>query len=359
MFIMKKFLAGIIVGVGVSVCSVTLASESLQAFLFPSKVTFHSKSDAREILFSDNDPVINYNNKTYIPLRLFSEALDAKVHYSPPTASSDHKNVIDIYLNPEDDISLQDTDNYVSIQHFDSKSTDEGIYVHTNISGLLQVNQSLEGKIIEIHALNAEQQMIGSTADIYMEGPALLNVGETRKLQTAIITKEFPTSYAVLVKDTWGLTIMHSYTDGMIMDIAGIAFGPPNVDSDNKALISSLSFKNTIEQDILIEPMNIELQINKIDGESSELIKSYKLPTLKGRVPAEAWYKAVLPPWDLRDQNGKPAAPGKYEIQIIVPSSLDYTYDGSTEIKTITNLARIKKWDFEINQDHQIVQLMN
>lgn len=344
---MKKFITGVIFGVGISACSVAFASDSLQAFLFPSKVTFHNHGESKEISFSNDDPVINYNNKAYIPLRLFSEALDAKVNYSLPSASHDGKNVIDIYFNHENDNALHDANDFISISNLETKQSINGL----SLSGLLKVNKNLEGKIIEIHALNSDKKIIGSSAEIITEGRATLNVGETRKITVPLYSKETPSSYEVQINDTWGLTILDSYTDGMISDIAGISFGPPSIDTDKKALLSFLQFKNPSDKDITIVPLMIEYQINKVIGESKIVVKSYKLPELKGNVPAESWYKAALPAWDLKDQNGNPILPGKYEVKIIIPSSLKYTAEGSSESKTIDNFSKYTRWDIEITQD--------
>lgn len=117
---MKKFISGVVVGVGLSACSVAFASPTLQAYLFPSKVTFHSDGQSKEVSFSTDDPVINYNNKAYIPLRLFTETLDAQVYYALPSDSSDGKSVIDIYFNKDNNKKLEDTSGFVAINNLES-----------------------------------------------------------------------------------------------------------------------------------------------------------------------------------------------------------------------------------------------
>ncbi|OPH52202.1 hypothetical protein BC351_33260 [Paenibacillus ferrarius] len=344
---MKKFISGLVLGIGISACSVAFASDSMQAFLFPSKVTFHNNGVSKEITFSSDDPVINFNNKAYIPLRLFSEALDAKVNYALPSASSDGKNVIDIYFNKDNGVILEDVDGFISITNLESVPS----LGEVSLSALLHVNKNVDGKIIEIHALNSSKKIIGSSAEISIEGNSALKVGDTRKITAPIVSKETPSSFEVLVKDMWGLTLMDSYSDGMISGIAGVSFGPPSVDLNKKALISSLQFKNPSDKDINIEPLAIEYQINKVNGETKEAIKSYKLPILKGNVPKESWYQAAVPAWDLKDQNGKVISPGKYEVKIIVPSTLKYTAEGSSAAETIGNLAKFTHWEVEITQD--------
>ncbi|MDQ0878925.1 hypothetical protein QFZ77_007584 [Paenibacillus sp. V4I3] len=353
---MKKFISGIIVGIGISACTVTFASESLQAFLFPSKVTFHNKGETKEVSFSNDDPVINYNNKAYIPLRLFSETLNGKVIYTAPSESSGGKNVIDIYLNDDDkNVILRDTENIVSISNLESNPSGNNSY---SLSGLITINKDLEGKVIEIHALDSNKKVTGSSAEITIDGVTAVNTGDKRKFSTFIFSKETPSSFEVLVRDSWGLTTLEYFMDGMINSVAGISFGPPSIDENKKALIPALQFKNQGKEDINIEPLSIEFQINKVIGERKEIIKSYKLSDLKGEIPAMSWYQAYLPIWDLKDQNAVPVLPGKYEVSIIVPNSLKYNIEGSVTTETLNDFARYKKWDVEITQD-QINKITN
>jgi hypothetical protein len=345
---MKKFISGIIVGVGISACTVTFASESLQAFLFPSTVTFHSKGETTEVSFSNDDPVINFNNKAYIPLRLFSETLNAKVIYTAPSDSSGGKNVIDIYLKDDDKDVIRDHNNFVSISNLESSPSGTNSY---SLSGVITINEELRGKVIEIHALDSNKKVTGSSAEIKIEGISLAKVGDTRKFSAPIFSQGTPTSFEVVVKDSWGLTNLEYFSDGMINNIAGISFGPPLINENQKALISGLQFKNQSNNDLNIEPLSIEFQINKVIGDRKEIVKSYKLSELKGEIPAMSWYKAYLPTWDLTDQNAAPVAPGKYEVSIIVPSSLEYNIKGSADSETLNDFARYKKWDVEITQD--------
>ncbi|MDQ0888932.1 hypothetical protein QFZ81_004020 [Paenibacillus sp. V4I9] len=352
---MKKFISGIIVGIGISAYTVTFASESLQAFFFPSKVAFHNKGETTEVSFSNDDPIINYNNKAYIPLRLFSETLNAKVIYSAPSDSSGGKNVIDIYLNDDDKNVIRDHDNFVSISNLESSPSGTNSY---SLSGLITINKDLEGKVIEIHALDSNKKVTGSSAEITIEGGSLAKVGGTRKFSAPIFPQGTPTSFEVVVKDSWGLTNLEYFSDGMINNVAGISFGPPSIDENKKALISGLQFKNQSKNDLNIEPLSIEFQINKVIGDRKEIVKSYKLSDLKGEIPAMSWYKAYLPAWDLRDQNSLPVTPGKYEVSIIVPNALKYNIEGTAVTETLNNFAKFKKWDVELSQD-QINKITN
>lgn len=90
---MKKFWTGVLCGTAILVATAAASSDTIQATLFPSKVTIHN--GVQEIIV-DGDEMINYNNKAYIPLRTFSEAMGATVDYQYPSESTDGLHKIDI-----------------------------------------------------------------------------------------------------------------------------------------------------------------------------------------------------------------------------------------------------------------------
>ncbi|SHE13033.1 Uncharacterised protein [Chlamydia abortus] len=91
---MKKFLTGLLCGTALLVATAAASSDTIQATLFPSKVTIHNGDQKITV---DGDEMINYNNKAYIPLRTFSEAMGATVDYQYPSESTDGLHKIDIY----------------------------------------------------------------------------------------------------------------------------------------------------------------------------------------------------------------------------------------------------------------------
>ncbi|RAU93056.1 stalk domain-containing protein [Paenibacillus sp. YN15] len=95
---MKKFVTGLICGAALSISTVALASDSIQAHLFPSKIIFQMKGN-QAILNTEESPVLNYNDKTYIPLRAFAEAMGANVDFVAGSELTDHLNLIRISSN--------------------------------------------------------------------------------------------------------------------------------------------------------------------------------------------------------------------------------------------------------------------
>ncbi|WP_248924788.1 stalk domain-containing protein [Paenibacillus hamazuiensis] len=109
---MKKFVMGLLCGAALSMSTVVIASDSIQAILFPSKITFQVKGN-QAVLDTSENPVLNYNNKTYIPLRAFAEAMGANVDFVSGSEAADHLNLITVSSNeykliqygPDDNIS--------------------------------------------------------------------------------------------------------------------------------------------------------------------------------------------------------------------------------------------------------------
>ncbi len=76
---MKKYIIGFVCGVVIATSTTVIATDSIQAYLFPSEVVIRSGETIRPIDINGENTVINYNNRAYIPLRTFAEAMGAEV----------------------------------------------------------------------------------------------------------------------------------------------------------------------------------------------------------------------------------------------------------------------------------------
>ncbi|MNC20651.1 hypothetical protein D3C75_686090 [compost metagenome] len=116
---MKKFVIGLICGAALSMTTVALASDTIQAILFPSKITFQVKGN-QVILDANENPVLNYNDKTYVPLRAFAEAMGASVDFVHGSEATGNLHLITVTSNeykliqyrPEDNLSPADNTFY-------------------------------------------------------------------------------------------------------------------------------------------------------------------------------------------------------------------------------------------------------
>lgn len=305
---MKKlnFIAGLCAGLALSAGSIAFASDSVQAVLFPSKVHFLVNGTVKEFEGTEDDAILNYNNKTYIPLRTFAEFMGATVNYQYASEATGNKHVIDIYSGmTENDFNLTDPEGYVSLRLLKTEQQPNSNTI--KITGLLKVNKDLTGKKVQIDALDKDGKSVGSIdADINNN----LALGDIISLNSGIIVRGEVNSFQVQTRDTWGLITMDYFSQGFLQDMAGLEFGKGQIDTNKKGLVQTLRFKNQEKQAITIKPLTIEYQILKVDGDTEEVLLNSKLAPLEGIIPGYGWYEAKLPVWNLRDQYGNPV-PGQ------------------------------------------------
>ncbi|MFE5323668.1 hypothetical protein ACFQ88_33785 [Paenibacillus sp. NPDC056579] len=346
---MKKvcFVAGLCAGIGLSLGTAAFASGSIQAVLFPSKVNFLVNDTVRQMDNADNE-VLNYNNKTYIPLRTFADSMGAVVEFVPGSPETGGHNKINIYSGMSaSTLGKQDPQGYVSYGSLTIKQTNAESKT-ASVTGLLKVNKPLTGKKIELVAMNAEGKRIGS-ADIDMWDR--LQQGDIIELNQALYLSGSISSCQIEVKDSWALTTRDFFHDGMLLMNEGLVFGMGSIDPSKGGLVQTLQFKNQGGKAIRIEPLNVEYQIVKIEDGQEQVMFSHKLAPLTGEVPEYGWYEAKLPVWNLKDSDGRPVTPGTYVAKIVIPDGLQYTVEGSAEVQTLSRLSRFTKWEYDIKQD--------
>jgi hypothetical protein len=85
MIALKKFILGMICGVGLTASMSAFASDTIQAYLFPVDYQFNGKIKPLPAQYT----TLNYNGHAYVPLRFIAESMGAKVGYDEvnPTIS--------------------------------------------------------------------------------------------------------------------------------------------------------------------------------------------------------------------------------------------------------------------------------
>lgn len=85
---MKKFIAGLSIGVLISLSSAAFAADSIQALLFPAKFEFNGKA----VDPGEEYTVLNYQGHAYVPIRFIAEQIGATVGYEAETGQIFVKN---------------------------------------------------------------------------------------------------------------------------------------------------------------------------------------------------------------------------------------------------------------------------
>lgn len=78
---MKKFIAGLIFGLVISLAAVAYASDTIQAYLFPAKITVNGK----EASMGEEYKILNYEGHAYLPIRYVGEYIGGFVDYDEDT----------------------------------------------------------------------------------------------------------------------------------------------------------------------------------------------------------------------------------------------------------------------------------
>jgi hypothetical protein len=353
---LRTFIAGLCLGVGLAASTVVFASESIQAVLFPSKVSFHLGGQVKEIEGTGDDAIINYNNKAYIPLRTFAESMGAIVDYQAPSEATGNLNRIEIFSLTDNDLNIQDSDGYVSLGQLRTE------YDNVNqsprfVSGLLKVNKNMAGKTLKIDAFDQSGTKIGQSnyVSIQNEWTKKPQPGDVRAFFAELPTDHVPASFQVRVHPYWAFTQSEYIHNPIINPPISVSFGGigPDIElAKTKAIHFSLSVVNVSDQAIILQPLEMEYQVLKINDGKDELLYSYKIPVIPQNVPGRAGYSAALPAWNLKDAEGNPIAPGKYAIQIKIPSVIEYSLEDSVDAITTTskNFAKYQRFEFNANK---------
>jgi len=75
---MKKFLNGMLFGLLISFGTISYASNTIQAVIFPSIFNFNGESKSVD----EGYEVLNYKDHVYVPIRFVAENMNATVGYS-------------------------------------------------------------------------------------------------------------------------------------------------------------------------------------------------------------------------------------------------------------------------------------
>ncbi|MDQ0920639.1 stalk domain-containing protein [Paenibacillus sp. V4I5] len=101
---MRKYAIGLFAGILLSFCTIVSASETIQAYLFPSKIFINGEQTEPGPMYE----VLNYKNLAYVPIRFFSENMEAKVDYleNPRTISVTYEDMYLLDLKILDEVSF-------------------------------------------------------------------------------------------------------------------------------------------------------------------------------------------------------------------------------------------------------------
>jgi hypothetical protein len=342
---MRKYIIGFMIGIALSLSTVVFAANTIQAYLFPSRVLFHMNDTVKEIDGSGDNAVINYNNKAYIPLRAFTDAMGATVTFTPSSSVTSYLNKIDIYDGPaipiNKGLTLKDSEGYVTIS--DLKVVTDKNANQFLTSGTIQINKDLTGKTIEFHSsyITDPNQAVSSFVYILNEDIDKPEAGDIRPFQTSVVMNDQKLEIlSVVVRDTLKQNPFEMGPNTTDWGNPVAIFFAPQFAYFNDGVLPlgeispfSISVANTGTDNIVIQPFDLTFEVYKTDANylQKELVYSFKIPRSNGTLNHTTAYSVTVP-WNQRGTNGKFITAGKYAIRLKAPTSLQYFKEGSDDI---------------------------
>jgi len=136
-FKLKKLMLGILIGCALSLTTAAVASNSVQAVIFPSKFLFNGNEKAP----SSEYTVLNYKDHVYVPLRFVVESMGGSVIYIPSNDPSVPSQIETIYATPDPaELTIHDSKNIVSVGKLNIISVPGG--ARTVVQGQVMLNKS-------------------------------------------------------------------------------------------------------------------------------------------------------------------------------------------------------------------------
>lgn len=334
---MKKIMFGFFLGIIVAAsCNVFAGNNMVSAYLFPSKVTIHNEGITKELNVG-GDPILNYNGRTYVPLKAFSGAMSAYVTYKPASESVDNLNKIDLYVVNENDFPIRDSEGYVSfnISKIEKISrADNANYL--KISGLIRINKALEGKSVYLTAEDTRGGTVPGHESfltcIDNELNVLLAANDIRSVAFCISDGADINTLEIKVKDSW--IGPNEYAGSVMMLESELALVKSGFDPDlilDKSISKdqylddfSVLLYNQTSETMIVEPIRMRFQVIRIDGSQEESVVEFDLPKSTLIIPPSTYYMINIPAWDFKDSRGNIVPEGKYRTQLKVSEFFEY-----------------------------------
>ncbi|MDQ0888933.1 hypothetical protein QFZ81_004021 [Paenibacillus sp. V4I9] len=176
---MKKFITGLVIGIGVTSATAAYASDTIQAFLFPADIVIngHVKNvDGKEYA------LLNYNGHAYVPVRYVAENMGAYVEYSEGSA---FKRIGILHLEPTKPVLTDKNRPNIHVGNIDIlQNRNQSVISGVIASDITGDNQA---KILEfnLNFYNKDKALLG-TARYEERTPETIQNGQIKQFTTAL-----------------------------------------------------------------------------------------------------------------------------------------------------------------------------
>jgi hypothetical protein len=338
---MKKFWLGLACGVVLCVSTAAITSKSIQGTLFPSKITIMNGAQVKELSTDSGTTVINYKDQTYIPLRLFSNAMGADVTFQPATSESDKLNRIQIISkSSQAGLDIKSNDGYASAGHLIMDEADKGVVK----GGIIRINKDLSGKRVVLEAVGANGSVIGTSEYFYIDDENLLppKPGDVRTFKTVLgfaydssVTFRLKVQNVISVKDNpLGEDFPEREQEYLTYPLYGVmvppsGFGDGSRVTDHPVMNFKFTLTNLEKSTVVVDetPLAFAVYSANADGTNRKLISQTKLPPLKGKLAPDEAFDVSLP-WYMKGKDGL-VKPGHYVVELQLPKQIQVLNEGT------------------------------
>lgn len=333
---MRNFIAGLICGAFLLILTAAGAPSAIQAKLFPSKITIHNGSHVVQIDGTGPDGIINYKNKAYIPIRLFSEAMGAQVNYEAASSKNGNLHQIEVFNQLFlDQLRWSDSNGYVTIGNLSG--------LGNNIKeGRIKINKDIVGKAITIYPLSREGEYIGSSTFVYIDnaGPQdTPKVGDIRTFKTSLPQSPI-NMYQVYVEDKIQRFTFGEQTIDFVAEPIFSRLFPDNDSgpfSKGQIIVYDFTFSNTSGNLVTLDKLPLHFVVYEDKGNEineSSLVFKEKITEIQGDFKKLEGLKTVLM-WDQRNSKGVQVPAGKYLAGIEIPDEISLYNHATKKQETI------------------------
>ncbi|MHA7967552.1 flagellar hook assembly protein FlgD [Paenibacillus sp. CAU 1782] len=342
-FIIKKFLLGLICGMALFAATAAAASNEVRALISSIAVSYHVGGEALDTS-DDRSIALNYKGQLYVPLRKFAETMGASVYYFSPANGEGAR--VEVYSEDDRDLTVRDKDGYVRAGYLNRSSYsyqgfDRTLTGMPEVSGTVRFDKSipsgkelafalidktgkqysLSGRIklktLHNREVSLYQRMPGDLAVFKAELPLLDNLEQLELTPVVIDKRDWSFAQYPVEGCACGAGGMNGHP--LAVNIDGANAGP-QMKGNSAWAINLINFDDN-RHVTLTKPISFKINIYREDDESQKTIRTLTTQTFEGTVHRMRGAVRTEIVWDWKDNNGKPVAPGSYWARVILPQT--------------------------------------
>lgn len=323
MYILKKFLLGLFLGMALTIATAASLPE-VRAVLFPVFISFEENGKSS----SFEGEVLNYKKHLYVPVRSFAEHMGSTVEYVAPNSGS--KAQVHILKLNDQDFTVSDTSKNVSIGLIEEIDVGKGEPLF--IRGAIKFHKSISDKeqlVITLLDKDGNEVAASNPIKLKYREPHEMLAGEFTYFDTTFPHIQLPESYSygIRIEQKQAWTIRQYHTEYGALGAGGLNGFPLNAYINGGSYVPNKYFDielillnlHDTEKVVITEPLIIEAEIYKEEVNEESKILTITSEPFTGTVNQKRGSYITNLTWDLKDSAGNPVPKGTYIVKLNLP----------------------------------------